>query len=268
MGTITSSAYFRAFVTTSFTSETETDTLFAAIDSLPAYHRKRAINDVIVALKAAGVWTKLDVLYVFAAHDEDTALINWKNPGTFNCTAVNAPTFVADRGYTGDGASSALDTGFNPSTAGGGFTQNSAHLGAWSLTDIAASNHPNMGNTQATPHILINSRNTSDQASFRINSSTNLTIASTSGAGHFSASRTSSTALTGYINGSAVTAVSGGTGNTSSTLQNDTIRIARWGIFYGERQIAVAHAGASLSGPETLAAYQAFQAYLQSVGAI
>lgn len=65
-----------------------------------------------------GVYAKLDVWYTLAGHTNTNgeSLINWLNPGTLNATAVNAPAFVALEGFTGDGATSYIDTNYNPTS--------------------------------------------------------------------------------------------------------------------------------------------------------
>jgi len=67
----------------------------------PSAARQLVIDALIRQLKDAGVWAKLDVLYVIAAHDIQAGRVNWKNPGTFTATEVSAPTFTTDRGYAG-----------------------------------------------------------------------------------------------------------------------------------------------------------------------
>ena len=41
----------------------------------------RLIDKAIGQLKMAGVWGKLDALYLLAAHTSQAALVNWKAPG-------------------------------------------------------------------------------------------------------------------------------------------------------------------------------------------
>ena len=111
---------------------------FSPFTTPPDPTRKALINTLVKSLKAAGVWTKLDALYLFAAADAQAARRNWIQD-LYNATAVSSPTFAADRGYTGDGAAAYLDTGFNPSTASSPkLTQNSAHASAWDRTSRAA----------------------------------------------------------------------------------------------------------------------------------
>ena len=87
---------------------------------------------------ADGTWSDSDVLYNFAIHTNSggEALINWKNPGTNNATTVNAPTFTAYQGFTGNGTSSYVNTNFNPTNDGVNFTQNDAF--AWIYSRTAA----------------------------------------------------------------------------------------------------------------------------------
>lgn len=76
------------------------------------------INAAIVALKAANLWTKTVRFWLTGNKDATAALTCWKS--LVAMTPVNAPTFAAGRGYTGNGSTSYLNTNFNESTDGGG----------------------------------------------------------------------------------------------------------------------------------------------------
>ena len=85
--------------------------------TLPSSGQQTLQNQLVVDLKDAGVWNKLDLFYVFAIDgDSDFASINWKDPNNFEITEVNSPTFTTNVGFTGDGSSAKLYTNFNPST--------------------------------------------------------------------------------------------------------------------------------------------------------
>lgn len=73
----------------------------------PDYDRRIAINTLITNLKDYDLWDRLDGLYLFAAHTQQAALLNWRRD-TANMTAVNAPVFTTDVGFTGDGAAAYL----------------------------------------------------------------------------------------------------------------------------------------------------------------
>lgn len=89
---------------------------------------KDAINQFILDLKAASIWTKFDRLWLFANQDATAALMDIK--ALENATPVNAPAFTAGRGYAGNGSTSYLNTNFVPSTHGVNYTLNSALMAA------------------------------------------------------------------------------------------------------------------------------------------
>lgn len=72
-------------------------------------------------LVTPGAFSKCDVIQVWAAPTRATsALINLVNPGTYNGTEIGTPAnWTAYVGYTGDGATFAIDSGLNPFSASG-----------------------------------------------------------------------------------------------------------------------------------------------------
>ena len=94
--------------------------------------RQILVNRLISGLKADGIWSKLDQLWLFAAENTESALTDIVNLATPN--PVNSPAFTIDRGYTFDGLLSYMDTLVNPSTLGGNFTQDSAHMAVYAHT--------------------------------------------------------------------------------------------------------------------------------------
>src|SRR5262245_61114005 len=88
--------------------------------------RLNLVGTLIQGLKADGIWTKLDLLYLYAAENTISArvdIVRRTLPGI-----VGSPTFTADRGYAGtdvDPATNYLGTGFNASTFGGQYSLNS-----------------------------------------------------------------------------------------------------------------------------------------------
>jgi hypothetical protein len=109
----------------------------ARTTSVDVAHRG-AYQKLICNLVTQGVWAKLDVMYVFATNSSSNALLNLKS-SSFTATVNGAPGFAVDGGYTGTASNTPvdfLDSGFNPSTAGGNYTQNAAHLSVWSNTNL------------------------------------------------------------------------------------------------------------------------------------
>ncbi|WP_143145851.1 hypothetical protein [Devosia enhydra] len=131
----------------------------------PTPERKVLINTLVGSLIDAGVWAKLDGLWLLAAADAQAGRRNWIQ-NAYNLTAVNSPAFAADRGYTGNGSSSYLDTGLVPSTFGGLYALNDASFGYWSLTSRAGNSSNPMGSSSgvnSSPFSIINPRFTDDR---------------------------------------------------------------------------------------------------------
>jgi len=117
----------------------------AYIDAMvvkPDAARTAVINQFFLDIKGIGnfgidnLFAKLDFLYLCAAHTEQVGLLDIRRGTPFDATAVNSPTFVADRGFTG-GVGKYLDTGFVPKTDGVNFLLNDASLIDYSRTNIA-----------------------------------------------------------------------------------------------------------------------------------
>jgi hypothetical protein len=93
--------------------------------TLPSAGQQALQNQLVVDLKAAGVWSKLDTFAVFATDgNSDFALIDWIRLTQY--TAVNSPTFTTNVGFSGNGTSAYIDTNYNPNTQGVNYTLNNA----------------------------------------------------------------------------------------------------------------------------------------------
>lgn len=130
-----------------------------AMTTPPPGRLAQAMSQLVKDLKRGLVWEKLDVLQVFAVHNSADALINWKNPGTSNASLVNSPTFVVNRGFTGDGVSAYVNTNYNPATfSGAKWAQNDAQ--AYTFTtlaspDTASATNSILGVDSVTQEVLI-----------------------------------------------------------------------------------------------------------------
>jgi hypothetical protein len=237
--------------------------LFAAMETEPDDTRKGLIDEAIVALKSAGLWDKIDVLYVTAAHDAQAACLNWKDPANYTATPVNAPVFTTDRGFTGDGAGAYLSTSWNPTSSPGVvISQNSAHLMGWSRT----AGQDNGAITGAGSNLYLVPRNVSDNCTPRINSGSIGNVSTTDGSGMIVGSRTSNTAVAAYRNGSSLGSLS----LTSSALANRALYLLRrndTSAFYWAGEAAAHAVGAGLSASEVADYYDALSTYMTAVGA-
>lgn len=247
--------------------------LFAAMNVQPSSARKALINNAISSLKSFGVWSTKDLIYATAAHDSQAGLLNWKNPGTNTITAVNSPTFTTDRGYTSDGSTSYLNTGIAPSALTQ-FTQNSANVNVWSLTQQAANaTAVELGSAGAggtVNGLTLSFRFTGDVLPYRINDTTAINAANTNTAAMATIQRTAAGATSAYINGSSI-----GTSSQASTgLSVQPIFICNNnnnglpGGNWSTKQIALVTVGSSLSDANVANEYSVWQTFLHALGAV
>jgi hypothetical protein len=83
--------------------------------TLPSASQQAKQNILLNSLISSGVWAKLDLILVFANDgSSEFGCINWKNPSGTKATLVNSPTFTINEGFTGNGTSSYILTGYNP----------------------------------------------------------------------------------------------------------------------------------------------------------
>lgn len=249
----------------------ETQAILNAFTTPATNARAAQIDTLVAALKSAGVWSLLDALWIMAAADSQAACINWINPATFTLSPQNSPTFAADRGYTGNGTSSYINTTFVPSTDGVNYTQNSAHASYWSRTS-AVNDGIQMGarTSSSSRQLLVQGRTSSATFNARINVDTSPTALSGSnaGSGHFLVRRSASNAWAAYRN-----AVSKGSNTTVSSLL-PAFAVALLAVntngtpaSFSAIQMSAASIGASLSDQNVTDYYNALQAYMTSVGA-
>lgn len=224
---------------------------------LPSAEQQIKQNQLVVDLKAAGIWDLLDVFYVFATNgDSDFATLNWKNPALFQCTKVNSPTFTVNQGFTGNGTSSFLNTPYNFST-GINFTQNSASFGFHQNNVVETLNNLSGSGTAATSII---GGTSGGKAYYRINSSgpSNTGVAITSNG--FSHINRSGIGTNLFFNGSAIYQFDILSGPTS----NDNLSLLRRGGSFSTAQLSCAFVGGNMFDNAT-DFYNAWNTYLTSL---
>lgn len=229
----------------------------SAMTVAPSAARVALIDTFVRAIKAGGLWTRLDLLYLLAAHDAQAARVNVMAPGLHTCSAVNSPSFVVDRGFAGDGTTSYLSTGLNPSLGGTRFALNDAALFVWSLSDLNAG--ADIGSGTSTRLLA----RTSGSLAARANAGSTTTVAVGDSLGFAGWSRRSSAAHDFFRGGSLVASPT----QASGSISNDAIRIGAAGSAYSARRLAIAGAGAGLDGDHVAALAAACTAYLVAVGA-
>lgn len=242
----------------------------AAMTVRPDFARQTLIKTLVDSLKSAGVWAKLDALYLLAAHDAQAARLNAKAPGSFALTATGSPTFTTDRGYTGTGTGVTpggyLTSGFNPATAGGHFAPNDAHLAVWvrnASSSTANSAMSEIGNGLA----YISTKNaTAGQIITRLNDNVSIGIAAgtPNSVEFFCISRAAAGTYDRYHNGTSLGALA----QASTSVFSDAIYLLRRGTSsYSDAQISAASFGGALTATQEGDYHTALRAYLVAVGA-
>lgn len=162
-----------------------------------------ALDTYIKGLKSAGVWGKLDVLYVPATNgDSDFATYNILDPNNFQATKVNSPTFTSLQGFTGDGSSSYLNTNYNPNDNGANYTLNNASYGYYVRVYNASG-----PTTAGARDESANNRNYEVFGTISpINSNSNGIFSNNTGNGFRHVNRSSSTNINRVINGTSESA--------------------------------------------------------------
>jgi hypothetical protein len=182
-----------------------------------------AIQNGICTMVTDGSWALLVGLYIFPVNTATTANLNWIST-SYGLTAAGAspPTFTSGSGYTGT-TTGYFDTGFNPSTAGSIFTQNSASIGECTLTSRTASQaYTAMGLQNQSNFIadmIIPFGSSGFQGPLNDANYPNFIVGNVQGS--FVVSRQASTSVSMYINGSSVATPA----DTSGALQNMDIYI-------------------------------------------
>lgn len=241
--------------------DSSTTALVARMTVDPGCPRKVVINNLIVSLKTAGVWTKLDVLYLFAAHDSQAALLNWVST-SYDATN-NSSSFTVDRGFTGNDGNQYIDTNFNISSASGRkYLQNDAHLSAWSRNNGTQTNGI-IGGSTSNQRIVPNSD--LGKQYYTINAASGSTVFTglSGDGGQILANRPSSSSISLYLYGTLKDTAS----RTSTAPSNTNIWFNRSNRGYSSYQVSSGSIGGSLTSTEISDFNTALQTYMTAVGA-
>jgi hypothetical protein len=225
---------------------------------LPSCDQRVLQNQLVLDLKAAGIWDELDLLYVFATDgDENYATINWKAPANFRCTRVNSPAHIANVGVQGNATNSYLDTNWAPGINATHLTLNSASAFCYINNDTVSSiSRYQWGvDNNAAAVITLCVKATTTAHRFGVNSSNaDLTTGTINSMGLHQTQRTASNEMRLFKNGVQV----GSTLTTASSNVPPSAKLSICGFnvngtttAFSEAQIGIFGIGSSLSGKES-----------------
>ena len=226
--------------------------------TLPSASQQIIQNNLVLSLKAGGIWTKLDVLYIFANDGgSNFGTLNWITPTLNQSTLINSPTFTTNQGFQGNGTSSYIDTNFNAVTQGVNYVQNDASRYLYLYTASGT------GALDGKSVVSINNMTRASTGNQRINQGT---TALTGGAFNFTAiQEMKSIHRTNSTNVELFNATTQGSRTaTSATMNSNSQFVLRSGSVYGAHTISMYANGASLVAENT-AFVNAFNTYITSL---
>ncbi len=231
--------------------------------TLPSDSQKLLQNQLVVDLKASGIWSKLDTFANFATDgNSNFALIDWKRLTQY--TAVNSPIFTPNQGFTG-GGTRYIDTNYNPSTQAVNYQLNNASLGTYIRTaPVSPIGSKSVFGTTEVNGIVLMPQFNSTTAFLRFNASSWNTIPSINQVGTWILTRPNSSNLIVYKDGLAFP-----TTRISTSISSNNIFILRRNDpspQYWDGQASFFFAGASLTELEAKSLTGLFQTYLNGSG--
>jgi hypothetical protein len=229
-----------------------------------------AINQLVIDLKAANIWTKMKAVYPFVGNTASSQKWNLKDARDLNAAYRlffgGGVTFSAT-GIQFNGTNSYANTFLTPSTS---LTSSNNHLSVYNRTNTAASVGVDIGSYSAGSPILycsFYSRFTADLFILANGNSTFPSVANANSQGMYIMSKLSASNTSGYKNNTKlINAAASGTGISSQPLfigaQNNTGVAGN----FNNREIAFASIGDGLTDAEALAFYNAVQTFNTTLG--
>lgn len=216
---------------------------------------------LVKPLKAAGLWAKGRALYT-PMHSINATRVNLFAPAGALLTLTNAPTIVPDDYFAGDGVSAVFDTGINASSVAGNYSQDSATMLVWSLTDLASNTAYDVG---SGTNARLAGRSAGGLLSARANAGSFTSTSVANSLGLYGWTRNGS-AGHDFIRGAAIVA---SPTQVSAAIPNATFKIGSGGsTSFSSRQLALVFLGAGLSSGEIADFHTIASAWLTYLGAI
>lgn len=225
------------------------------------------ISDGVGCSAWSGSSGNLDALYIFATNTTATANLNLCST-SYPLTQSGTLTFTADLGYTGDALTGFFDVPFNPSTAGGNWTQNSATYGLYITNSRTAAQDWRNGSDEGGAITWLIPNLTGNVIFYALNSASGgKNLANANAQGSWLMTRTSSSATALYKNETIFDSAS----DASITMSNDDIYIFALNdggatFVSGDSYSAVVFGG-GLTSLQAASIQHRINAYMTAVGA-
>ncbi len=235
--------------------------------------RRALVRTLVQAWKAAGTWPLIDDCWLLVAENALQARTSLKQRRL--SVEVAVPMFTIDRGYTFNGTTQYIDTGFIPSTHKVAMTGTNMHVAVYERTNLASNNVAAGCLNFSTQNLAVTPRNATGALSVSLNSQANGpggdVLADSRGLSVGSRNGTLAADVLGYKNGVAVAPFAPGT--LASALPTVKVFI---GAICNNSSVAASFraategfvsVGAAIPVGQQPAFYNALQTFMAAVGA-
>lgn len=238
--------------------------IYNALDVKPIGDTVTWQGQLVDSLKAIGVWSRADIIYVTAQRTEAGSLINWKNPGTFNLTNTTAAVFTKYEGFTGASTTSEyLSTNYTPSTNGINYGQNSVTISAYCRINIDAAEAVIGAGAGQYTWLMPRNGSTIDTRIGSATTSESGTLSPDSSLGLTTVSRTSATNIDFYKNANYLVSRS----NTSAGVTTGVLHVlSRNGAGYSNNQVSFILFGGAIIANQVARMNTAIEHYMDHLG--
>jgi hypothetical protein len=242
---------------------------FIEVANITSSVQVTAVNNLVVGLKSANLWNKMQAIYPFVGGTGFSHKWNLKDPrdldDAFRIQYIGAITHTATGVQTAGGY---MNTYWNPSDALS--PTESIHIGVnnYTTSSVGSIHNNEFGNNFQTDIYLSPTYGSSAASTyFALKNTSNGILGNNSGQGYFILSRLDTTKSTGYIYRSNTLYNSGDNTNTYTTANNGQVLILNdlgYQPYYGV--INFFTIGSGLTAAETATLYSIMQSYQTILG--
>jgi hypothetical protein len=251
---------------------------YAALHShLDGSQNVSAVQTLICGLVTNGTYSGLDLLYVGATSSLANSQLNWAQAtsNVYPLVSHGTISFALNAGWTGDGSTGYFDTGWKASTNAVSMTLNSASIGICILNNRTVFNSNYAHGTADGTHylnmaVLFNSSNWTIY-NINDNATGGLYYVASTAQGSWIATRTLSTLMTLYLNGTSVNTIGSGANNSTAMPSSNMMFLASNANgtvnAFSPDQVGYFLIGTGFTGTQVTNIYNLLHTYLTTVGA-
>lgn len=233
--------------------------------------RRIILDQFVFSEKASGAWALTDDYWGLWGENAPQALTSLKR--RVLAVATNSPVFTADRDYTFDGVTNYVDLIFSPATHAVAMSLNNCRIAAYARTNVTSSGFDTGAASASNRALRINTRSAGNCLGLNNTNTSTYTLPAADSRGYAATGWNGTTAADcyGYKNGVAMVRTGDATtfGSSAAAVSMFAGGYNNVGALAAPRAASLGFitCGATLSGAQELAQYNAVQAWATSIGA-